>query len=55
MSAVSGKRLAFFLTAKTIQTMLHNSDFDLFYQTVTKKAERIDDFNEADFPRKRGR
>ena len=42
MSAVSEQRLAS-LTAKTIQSMRNNSDFDLFYQTVSKKAEKIDD------------
>ena len=39
MSAVSGQRLAS-LTAKTIQSMRNNSDFDLFYQTVSKKTEK---------------
>ena len=37
MSAVNGQRLAS-LTAKTIQSMTNNSDFDLFYRTVSKKA-----------------
>ena len=44
MSAVSGQSLAS-LTAKTIQSMRNNSDFDLFYQTVSKKAEKIDDLD----------
>ena len=44
MSAVSGQSLAS-LTAKTIQSMRNNSDFDLFYQTVNKKAEKIDDLD----------
>ena len=52
MSAVSGQRLAS-LTAKTIQSMRSDSDFDLFYQTVNKKAEKIDDLNEQVLPRKR--
>ena len=33
--------------------MRNDSDFDLFYQTVRKKAERIDDLNELVLPRKR--
>ena len=52
MSTVSGQRLAS-LTAKTIQRMRNDSDFDLFYQTVRKKAARIDDLNEPVLPRKR--
>ena len=43
ISAVSRQRLAS-LTAKTIQSMRNDADFHLFYQTVCKKAERIDDF-----------
>ena len=39
MSADSGQRLAS-LGAKTIQNMRNDSDFDLFYQTVSKKAEK---------------
>ena len=30
---------------KFIQGIRNDSDFDLFYQTVRKKAERIDDLN----------
>ena len=52
MSAASGQRLAF-LTAKTIQSMRNDSNFDLFYQRVSKKAERSDDLNEPVLPRKR--
>ena len=52
MSAVSGQRLAS-LTAKTIQSIRIDSDFDLFYQTVSKKAEKIYDLNEPVLPRKR--
>ena len=40
VSADSGQRLAS-LGAKTIQNMRNDSDFDLFYQTVSKKAEKI--------------
>ena len=32
--------------------MIHDSEFDLFYQTVSEKAERVDDLNEPDLPRK---
>ena len=52
MSAVNGQSLAS-LTAKTIQSMRNNSDFDLFYQTVGKRAERIKDLIEPVLPRKR--
>ena len=52
MSAVSRQRLAS-LIAKTIQSMRNHSDFDLFYQTVSKKAETIDDLNKPVLPRKR--
>ena len=41
------------LTMKFIQGMRNDSDFDLFYQTVRKKAERIDALNEPVLPRKR--
>ena len=51
MSAVSAQHLAS-LTAKTIESMRNDSDFDLFYQTVRKKAQRIDDLNELVLPRK---
>ena len=44
MSDVSGQQLAS-MTAKTIQSMRNDLNFDLFYQTVSKKAERIDDLN----------
>ena len=50
-SAVSRQCLAS-LTAKTVQSMRNDSDFDLFYQTVGKKAERIDDLNEPVLSRK---
>ena len=40
MSAVSGQRLAS-LIAKTIQSMGNDSDFDLFYQAVSKKAKKL--------------
>ena len=49
MSAVSGQRLAS-LTAKAIQSMRNDSDFDLFYQAVRKKPERIADLNEPVLP-----
>ena len=52
MSAVSRQPLAS-LIAKTIQSMGNHSDFDLFYQTVSKKAETIDDLNKPVLPRKR--
>ena len=39
VSAVRGLRLAS-LTAKTIQSTKNDSDFDMFYQTVSKKAEK---------------
>ena len=39
MSAVSGQCLAS-LIAKTIQSMRNDSDFDLFYQTVSKKNRK---------------
>ena len=45
MSDVSGQHLAS-LTAKTIQSMRNDSDFDLFYQTCSKEAEKIDSLNE---------
>ena len=45
-----GQRLVF-LTAKAIQSMRNDSDFDLFQQTVSKKAERIDNLNEPVLPR----
>ena len=32
--------------------MRNDSDFDLFYQTVSKKAEKIDGLNEPVLPRK---
>ena len=35
--------------------MRNDSDFDLFYQTVSKKVERIDDLNKPVLPRKRRR
>ena len=41
ISAVSGQCLTSF-GAKTIQNMKNDSDFDLFYQSVSKKAERFD-------------
>ena len=40
MSAVSGQRLAS-LTVKTIKSMRNDSDFDLLYQTVSKKTEKM--------------
>ena len=52
MSAVSWQRLTS-LTAKTIQILRNDSDFDLFYETVCKKAERIDDLLELVLHRKR--
>ena len=39
MSAVSRKRLAS-LATRSIQIKRNDSDFDLFYQTVSKKAEK---------------
>ena len=51
MSAVIEQGLAH-LRAKIIQSMRSNSDFDLFHQTVSKKAKRIDDLNEPVMPRK---
>ena len=51
MSAVSGQRLTS-STTKTIQSMRNDSDFDFFYQTVRKKAEKVDDLNEPFLPRK---
>ena len=38
MLAVSGKRLTC-LTAKTFQSMINDSGFNLFYQTVSKKQK----------------
>ena len=52
MSAVSGQRLTS-STTKTIQSMRNDSGFDLFYQTVRKKAEKVGDLNEPFLPRKR--
>ena len=52
MSAVSGQHLAS-LAPKTIQSMRNNSDFDLFYQTVSKKAEQFDNLNKPVLPRER--
>ena len=46
MSTISGQRLAS-LTAKTIQSISNDSDFDLFYQAVSKRAEKINNLNEA--------
>ena len=51
MSAVSGQRLTS-STTKTILSMRNDSDFDLFYQTVCKKTEKVDDLNEPRLPRK---
>ena len=51
MSAVSGQRLTS-STTKTILSMRNDSDFDLFYQTVCKKTEKVDDLNEPCLPRK---
>ena len=54
MSAVSGQRLAG-LTTKTIQGMRNDADYNLFYQTVSKKAEKIDGVEEPVLTRKRRR
>ena len=49
---LQNEKMSASLTIKTIQSIINDPDFDLFYQLVSKKVEKIDDLNEAVLPRK---
>ena len=49
---LQNEKMSASLTIKTIQSIRNDPDFDLFYQAVSKKVEKIDDLNEAVLPRK---